>query len=69
MLHGNLKAKVMITSGAIYKNIQGISIYQLTLDTHTQREERERERLTVPATDLDDIKVFALNLDNPKSHT
>lgn len=69
MLHGNLKAKVMITSGAIYKNIQGISIYQLTLDTHTQREERERKRLTVPATDLDDIKVFALNLDNPKSHT
>lgn len=28
-----------------------------------------RERITVPATDFDDIKVFALNLDNPKSHT
>ena len=25
--------------------------------------------LTVPATDFDDIKVSALNLDNPKSHT
>jgi hypothetical protein len=31
--------------------------------------ERERERLTVPATDFDDMKVFALNLDKPKSHT
>jgi hypothetical protein len=29
----------------------------------------ECERLTVPATDFDDKKVFALNLDNPKSHT
>lgn len=28
-----------------------------------------RERLTVPATDFDERKVFALNLDNPKSHT
>ena len=25
--------------------------------------------LTVPATDFDERKVFALNLDNPKSHT
>lgn len=25
--------------------------------------------LTVPATDLDGMKVFALNLDNPKSQT
>jgi hypothetical protein len=30
---------------------------------------RARERLTVPATDFDDMKVFALNLDKPKSHT
>ena len=29
----------------------------------------EFKRLTVPATDFDDKKVFALNLDNPKSHT
>lgn len=28
-----------------------------------------REKLTVPATDLDGMKVFALNLDNPKSQT
>lgn len=27
------------------------------------------EQLTVPATDFDDMKVFALNLDNPKSQT
>jgi hypothetical protein len=26
-------------------------------------------KLTVPATDLDDMKVFALNLDKPKSPT
>jgi hypothetical protein len=26
-------------------------------------------KLTVPATDLDDMKVFALNLDRPKSPT
>lgn len=25
--------------------------------------------LTVPATDFDDMKVLALNLDNPKSQT
>lgn len=29
----------------------------------------ENKKLTVPATDFDDKKVFALNLDNPKSHT
>lgn len=29
----------------------------------------EFKRLTVPATDFDDMKVFALNLDNPKSQT
>lgn len=27
------------------------------------------EKLTVPATDFEDMKVFALNLDNPKSQT
>lgn len=27
------------------------------------------KKLTVPATDLDDMKVLALNLDNPKSQT
>lgn len=27
------------------------------------------KQLTVPATDFDDMKVFALNLDNPKSQT
>lgn len=27
------------------------------------------KKLTVPATDLDDMKVFALNLDRPKSPT
>lgn len=31
--------------------------------------QRERETLTVPATDFDDMNVFALNLDKPKSHT
>lgn len=31
--------------------------------------QRERENLTVPAMDFDDMNVFALNLDKPKSHT
>ena len=31
--------------------------------------ERRDMKLTVPATDLDDMKVFALNLDKPKSPT
>ena len=34
-----------------------------------RRNIRKKWKLTVPATDFDGMKVFALNLDRPKSHT